>query len=65
LITTPEAVRKLKHTPSKQDGAAKSPGSDDQDRDEAEEPEEDDAGGDPDATRDLSYRCNEGLEGTI
>jgi transposase len=50
--------------PSKQGGAAKSPGRDDQDGDEDEESEEDDAGGDPDAASDSSPGRSEGHEGT-
>ena len=50
--------------PSKQGGAAKSPGKDDQDGDEDEESEEDDAGGDPDAASDSSPGRSEGHEGT-
>ena len=47
--------------PSKQGGAAKSPGRDGQDGDEDEE---DDAGGDPDAASDSSPGRSEGHEGT-
>ena len=50
--------------PSKQGGAAKSPGGDGQDGDEDEESEEDDAGGDPDAASDSSPGRSEGHEGT-
>jgi Transposase and inactivated derivatives len=50
--------------PSKQGGAAKLPGRDDQDGDEDEESEEDDAGGDPDAASDSSPGRSEGHEGT-
>lgn len=50
--------------PSKQGGAAKSPGRDGQDGDEDEESEEDDAGGGPDAANDSSPGRSEGHEGT-
>jgi hypothetical protein len=49
--------------PSKQGGAAKSPGRD-QDGDEDEESEKDDAGGDSDAASDSSLGRSEGHEGT-
>jgi len=56
---------KTQTPPSKQGSAAKSPGSDDQDKNEAGEPEEDDACGDSDAASDSSPGRSEGHEGTI
>ena len=50
--------------PSRQGGAANSPGDDDQTEDEDQEPDEDDAGGDSDAASDSSPGRSEGHEGT-